>query len=832
MASELRQAGSTGESSPSIVEPEGKDADVPHEPVPTMDLPGSLPQKSPKVARTISGASGISGILKADDYVSSFHLTNRKKLDDSTTSSAESNELRQYPDVRWQWKHKSGWKDYDDRSSFKIEYAYRNGETKIRVQTGKKGSTPMEIFFEDLIQHDPITGNTRRVQRTGPEYMRTRIMRYCRGLYRMMLTGRPQYEFFADYQQRRLKLSQCIDEKEDEFDVSTLYNSGVAATIVLSPLFFGGSMIIVLLNAAWLAVDTEYNDASSISSSSPEFQAVEHTFCAIFTMEILIRYAAFKGTRLCLQDSWFLFDLLLVTIMVLETWLIPIVLKILNDDSAEEALRHFTILRMLRLLRLTRIARLVRAVPEIMTLIKGIGAAMRGVASTVFLLFVILFIFAIIFKDQARNHEELREELFPTVWWSMWSLLMFATFLDGPAAIYTQIQRGMGRHMALLFLVVIFISAFTVLNMLIGILCEVVTAVSESEKEEAHIAYLKNHLLDILECYDINDDNTIRKHEFDLLMRNLEFREAINNFGADFQDLQTLAEVLFVKNNSDILSFQQLLSVVLRLKGGNAAQVMDVVDLREYVKQRTDHLEECITHLARPHADTAGKKVDRPEKTSSEEVSPKPLLVKIIGARQLRDADTLPGQGLSDAYCTCMIVGKPETTVQTRVIPNNLNPVWDESFYLRDYCPGDYLRFHVYDQDNSRLKKDDSLGSVTAPSEKIEPDGFQGELLLGHAGRNIEAYLSVEITPAVMEEQVPGSPVLSMVNGGSPQNATEESPGHAETLMAMLARLDELCSGQRELRSELTVITQRLENVERSLADPLGGSHTLTTEEA
>ncbi|CAJ1458128.1 unnamed protein product, partial [Effrenium voratum] len=44
-----------------------------------------------------------------------------------------------FPDVNWQWEHKTGWRDYTKKVSTKIEIAWRSGETKVRVQTGKRG---------------------------------------------------------------------------------------------------------------------------------------------------------------------------------------------------------------------------------------------------------------------------------------------------------------------------------------------------------------------------------------------------------------------------------------------------------------------------------------------------------------------------------------------------------------------------------------------------------------------------------------------------------------------------------------------------------------------
>ena len=55
------------------------------------------------------------------------------------------------------------------------------------------------------------------------------------------------------------------------------------------------------------------------------------------------------------------------------------------------------------MLRLGRIARLLRAVPEVVTLLKGIAAAIRSVFFTLLLLLVLLFVFGVIFKTQAKE---------------------------------------------------------------------------------------------------------------------------------------------------------------------------------------------------------------------------------------------------------------------------------------------------------------------------------------------------------------------------------------------------------------------------------------------
>merc|ERR1719458_1535664 len=87
-----------------------------------------------------------------------------------------------------------------------------------------------------------------------------------------------------------------------------------------------------------------------------------------------------------------------------------------------------------------------------------------------------------------------------------------------------------------------------------------------------------------------------------------------------------------------------------------------------------------------------------------------PLRLTIVSARGLRDADWLPGTGKSDPYCVCEIAGKPKgAKVKTKVINDNLDPVWQHSAELPGYSPGDTLVFKVYDQD---VAKSEFLGEL------------------------------------------------------------------------------------------------------------------------
>jgi len=54
---------------------------------------------------------------------------------------------RQGRHYSWQWEHRTGFRDYDMAANVRIEEAFQRGESKVRLKTGKNGTTPMEMAF-------------------------------------------------------------------------------------------------------------------------------------------------------------------------------------------------------------------------------------------------------------------------------------------------------------------------------------------------------------------------------------------------------------------------------------------------------------------------------------------------------------------------------------------------------------------------------------------------------------------------------------------------------------------------------------------------------------
>merc|ERR1719379_1535111 len=112
---------------------------------------------------------------------------------------------------------------------------------------------------------------------------------------------------------------------------------------------------VIAANAIWLAVDTDYNDDEVLIQAHWFFQFMEHAFCTVFTFEFVVRFMAFKVKTECIYDTWFIFDSVLVLLMIFETWIMTIIFLVMSGEGGAPV-GDMSILRIARLMRLTRMA--------------------------------------------------------------------------------------------------------------------------------------------------------------------------------------------------------------------------------------------------------------------------------------------------------------------------------------------------------------------------------------------------------------------------------------------------------------------------------------------
>eukprot|EP00420_Gonyaulax_spinifera_P027062 CAMPEP_0197898118 /NCGR_PEP_ID=MMETSP1439-20131203/43295_1 /TAXON_ID=66791 /ORGANISM="Gonyaulax spinifera, Strain CCMP409" /LENGTH=682 /DNA_ID=CAMNT_0043518811 /DNA_START=58 /DNA_END=2102 /DNA_ORIENTATION=+ len=411
----------------------------------------------------------------------------------------------------------------------------------------------------------------------------------------------PQKHMFADAQSMKDRMKQNLMSKP-KYEVTSFYKkTGFCQAVARSQKFEYATLSVIALNALWISIDTDLNQAEMLLGAHPVFQVAEHFFCMYFTFEWTMRFGAFQIKRNGLRDSWFVFDSIMVFMMVGETWVMTGVIIMLGG-GASSGFGNASILRLLRLLRLSRMARmakLLRSMPELLILIKGMASAMRSVFFTLILLSILLYVFAIAFR-QLTADTPAGEKYFSTIINAMHTLLIDGTLLDGTGSLVKTLEEAGVVYVVILYMFIL-LSALTVMNMLIGVLCEVVSAVAATEKESITVSLVKDGILDIIDKggLDTNGDRQISKTEFEAILDNPDAVRLLNKVEVDPYALVDLADYIFAQEDDEEdekqLSFEDFMEVILSLRGCNICMVRDMVDLRKMIKEEITKLEGKLT---------------------------------------------------------------------------------------------------------------------------------------------------------------------------------------------------------------------------------------------
>eukprot|EP00927_Polykrikos_kofoidii_P073253 TRINITY_DN6930_c0_g1_i1.p1 TRINITY_DN6930_c0_g1~~TRINITY_DN6930_c0_g1_i1.p1 ORF type:complete len:761 (+),score=168.37 TRINITY_DN6930_c0_g1_i1:73-2355(+) len=379
-----------------------------------------------------------------------------------------------------------------------------------------------------------------------------------------------------------------------KYDVSIYYKDyGVWPVIAKDANFEKATLFVIITNALWIAADTNYNKHELLYQAKPVFQIAENLFCAFFGFEWFVRMMSFRRKLDGLRDAWFVFDGTMVTVMIFETWAFTLVVINTQQDGAVPGTQIVRFARIMRLSRMCRMARLLRAMPELFVMIKGLFAAARSVFFTLVLLAVLLLIFAIAFKQLTFN-TKLGDDLFPNIGQGMYVLLVHGTLLLSADVKAKQIVTEGGPLLEAFFFLFILFAAILLMNMLIGVLCSVVSAVAATEKEEMLVSYVGEKLTKVMALIDEDGGGTISRDEFMQILENEEAIEALQDVGVDVIGLVDFVSFIFGDDKdpeddaSDTmeveLTLPEFMEVILQLRGCNNATVKDVVDLRKFVR--------------------------------------------------------------------------------------------------------------------------------------------------------------------------------------------------------------------------------------------------------
>lgn len=359
------------------------------------------------------------------------------------------------------------------------------------------------------------------------------------------------------------------------------YKNDLCGRIASNHYFELYTFFMIALNSLYIGYDADYTAKYGkpddlYSAAMPwGFIVAENVFAIYFTFEVVLRLLAYKNKCHCFCDAWFVFDSILVTFMVVETWIFPIF-------GLTGPLAQFSVLRLLRLLRISRMARLMRTVPELMIIIKGLFASVRSVGCTAVLLILCLYVWSILFVTEyhegARSEDELADTIhyhFGTLGRSMFTLFIMGTILDDVTVATNAIRGTHNVFMLLLFILFILLSSFTILNMLIGILCQVVSATAVGESAKAAQTSLRDSIRNLFSTLDKDNSGCITREEFLHMRDDRDVSRALKEMDISAVHFHKYCEILFHRGESSI-DYDTLIKIILRLRPGNCISALDL----------------------------------------------------------------------------------------------------------------------------------------------------------------------------------------------------------------------------------------------------------------
>ena len=233
---------------------------------------------------------------------------------------------------------------------------------------------------------------------------------------------------------------------------------------------------VIICSALMIGVNT-YEIPSSIMSL---LKVLDWMITVIFLVEIVIRFVGEPNKKRFFHNFWNVFDTLIVVVS-----LVPI-------QSGDMAVLG-------RLVRIFRVLRMVSIIPELRLLINSLVKALPQLGYVMLLMFIIFYIYAAV---GATFFADINPVLWGDISISLLTLFRVMTFEDWTDVMYeTMAVYPLSWSYYLTF---IFFTAFAFLNMVIGIVVNVLEqerqAIEKEETEQANeptMAELKQELDEI-----------------------------------------------------------------------------------------------------------------------------------------------------------------------------------------------------------------------------------------------------------------------------------------------------------------------------------------------
>ena len=221
--------------------------------------------------------------------------------------------------------------------------------------------------------------------------------------------------------------------------------------------FTNAVMTVIIINAITLGLSTS---ESVMNSIGPIIEMVDDIALAIFVVELALKFYAYRLRFF--KSAWNIFDLCVVTV------------GLLPSGGGMSALRGLRVIRTLRLLSV---------VPQMRAVVQALLDALPGMGAVIIMISIVFYVFGVM---ATLMYGEAFNEWFGTLGRSLYTLFQIMTLESWSMGIVRPVMERFPASW-MFFVPFIIVTAFSVLNLFIGLLVNTMqSAVEEEQRDEIH----------------------------------------------------------------------------------------------------------------------------------------------------------------------------------------------------------------------------------------------------------------------------------------------------------------------------------------------------------
>jgi len=364
----------------------------------------------------------------------------------------------------------------------------------------------------------------------------------------------------------------------------------------------------VVMNTITLGLEQDMTPKGAPIADKMLWYMIGMIFVFCFVIELLCRFSS--DTKGFWWDAANILDVFIVSGALIDYFLL-----MPGDLANAGILRLFTMLRTLRIVRLVKLVRMFSAFRELWLLVGGLVNSLKALGWVGIVVVIVLYVCSILTTTEIGQNDDVYgsgpsydgevwpyKEYFGTVWKSMFTLFQVLT-LDGWCDDIVRHVVHRQPVMAVFFVVFLLITAFGLMNVIIGIIVENTLAAAQvaDSRVEQQEAYARKKAVEKLEQIlaksDVNRTGEISREELAAAGQSPVVQEQFKAIGLRFEEAQEIFGLLDYEGRG-IIELKRFAASCRELVGG--ARRRDIVQVEITVgtlAQRLDSLDRKFSSM-------------------------------------------------------------------------------------------------------------------------------------------------------------------------------------------------------------------------------------------